>query len=118
MLPNSCESGYDRSISDNLSNLESILMPDRLEKAGEFPSLLETYRDGLLNDTLPFWIQNGVDMEHGGFITSLDRDGSVIDTGKGVWQQGALSELGFSALQEAHQGNKGLSAFQLLHRNR
>lgn len=56
-------------------------------------SLLETYRDGLLNDTLPFWIQNGVDMEHGGFITALDRDGSIVDTDKGVWQQGRFTWL-------------------------
>ncbi len=30
---------------------------------------------------------------------------------------GELSELVFRVLQEGHQGNKGLSAFQLLHRN-
>ena len=56
-------------------------------------SLLNTYRDGLLNDTLPFWIRHAVDQEHGGFITSLDRDGSVIDTDKGVWQQGRFTWL-------------------------
>lgn len=55
--------------------------------------LVETYRDGLLHDTLPFWLQHGVDREHGGFITSLDRDGTVIDTDKGVWQQGRCTWL-------------------------
>ena len=44
--------------------------------------LLASYRDGLLDDTLPFWIRHAVDREHGGFITSLDRDGSVVDTDK------------------------------------
>ena len=55
--------------------------------------LLTTYRDGLLNDTLPFWIPRCVDREHGGFMMSLDRDGSVVDTDKGVWQQGRFTWL-------------------------
>ena len=41
--------------------------------------LLTTYRDGLLNDTLPFWLKHAVDREYGGFITSLNRDGQIID---------------------------------------
>ncbi|MHB8899157.1 MAG: AGE family epimerase/isomerase, partial [Thermoguttaceae bacterium] len=45
------------------------------------------YRDGLLGDTLPFWIDHCVDREHGGFMICLDRDGSVLDTDKGMWQQ-------------------------------
>ncbi|MDG2381769.1 MAG: AGE family epimerase/isomerase [Pirellulaceae bacterium] len=56
-------------------------------------SLLNTYREGLLNDTVPFWIRTAVDRQHGGFITSLDRDGSVIDTDKGMWQQGRFTWL-------------------------
>lgn len=55
--------------------------------------LLSTYRNGLLNDTLPFWLRHGVDRKHGGFITALDRDGSVVDTDKGVWQQGRFTWL-------------------------
>ena len=54
---------------------------------------LSVYRDGLLNDTLPFWLQNGVDREYGGVMTALDRDGSVVDTDKGVWQQGRFAWL-------------------------
>lgn len=49
--------------------------------------LIVTYRTGLLDDTLPFWIRHCVDREHGGFMMSLDRDGTVVDTDKGVWQQ-------------------------------
>jgi N-acylglucosamine 2-epimerase len=49
--------------------------------------LLATYRDALLDDTLPFWLRHAVDKQHGGFITSLDHDGSIVDTDKGVWQQ-------------------------------
>jgi N-acylglucosamine 2-epimerase len=51
------------------------------------------YRDGLLEDTLPFWLEHCVDREHGGFMMALDRDGTVIDTDKGVWQQGRFTWL-------------------------
>ena len=51
-------------------------------------SLQKLYRDGLLFDTLPFWLTNCVDHEYGGFTFCLDRDGSVIDTDKGIWTQG------------------------------
>ncbi|MEZ6092645.1 MAG: AGE family epimerase/isomerase [Pirellulaceae bacterium] len=53
--------------------------------------LLEVYRDGLLHNTIPFWLQHGIDRECGGFFTALDRDGSVIDTDKNVWQQGRFT---------------------------
>jgi N-acylglucosamine 2-epimerase len=53
----------------------------------QLKQLSDVYRGGLLNDTLPFWIRHGVDREHGGFQFCLDRDGSVIDSDKGVWQQ-------------------------------
>ena len=53
----------------------------------------EVYRQGLLSDTLPFWLAHSVDDEYGGFITALDRDGSILDTDKGVWQQGRFTWL-------------------------
>ncbi len=59
--------------------------------------LMTVYRDGLLQDTVPFWLEHGVDKEHGGFLTCLDRDGSIIDTDKSVWMQGRGSWL-FSCL--------------------
>jgi N-acylglucosamine 2-epimerase len=49
---------------------------------------IRIYRDGLLEDIIPFWIEHSVDGEHGGFMFSVDRDGTLIDTDKGVWQQG------------------------------
>ncbi len=55
--------------------------------------LLAVYRDGLLNDTLPFWIDHGVDREAGGFFNALDRDGTVLDTDKGMWPQGRFTWL-------------------------
>ena len=55
--------------------------------------LISIYRDGLLEDTIPFWTRHSVDRMHGGFITSLDRDGTIVDTDKGVWQQGRATWL-------------------------
>lgn len=55
--------------------------------------LLETYRQGLLHDTLPFWIPRAVDRECGGFITALDRDGAILQTDKSVWVQGRFAWL-------------------------
>ena len=49
--------------------------------------LLAVYRDGLLDDTLPFWWPRCVDEDHGGFMFARDRDGSLLDTDKGMWQQ-------------------------------
>lgn len=51
-------------------------------------SLLKLYRDGLLNDTLPFWIRHAVDRECGGFLFCLNRDGAVMDTDKPIWLHG------------------------------
>ena len=55
--------------------------------------LIQVYRDGLLNDVLPFWMNQAVDDQYGGIMTSLDRDGTIIDTDKGVWQQGRFAWL-------------------------
>ena len=51
-------------------------------------ALQATYRDGLLNDTIPFWLRHGIDREHGGLLTGLDRAGAVVDTDKALWLQG------------------------------
>lgn len=55
--------------------------------------LITIYRNGLLQDTLPFWIKHCVDKEFGGFMFCLDRDGSIIDTDKGMWQTGRFTWL-------------------------
>lgn len=56
-------------------------------------ALRNTYRDGLLHDTLPFWIPRAIDREYGGYITSLDQDGTIIHTDKPVWFQGRFAWL-------------------------
>ncbi len=61
--------------------------PD-LTDPGYRESLRRLYRDTLLNDVMPFWLKHGMDAEHDGIITSLDRDGSILDTDKSLWFQG------------------------------
>jgi N-acylglucosamine 2-epimerase len=51
-------------------------------------ALAAVYRDALLGDVIPFWLRHGLDREHGGFLTVLDRDGTVVDTDKSIWFQG------------------------------
>ena len=53
--------------------------------------LLATYRDGLIEDTLKFWFPRSVDVDHGGFLHCFDRDGTLVDTDKGLWIQGRMS---------------------------
>ena len=63
-------------------------------------ALRSLYRDTLLQDVIPFWLRHGLDREHGGILTCLDRDGSVIDTDKSVWFQGRSAWM-FATLARA-----------------
>jgi len=54
----------------------------------EIDRWIRVYRDGLLDDTLPFWINHCPDREQGGFLFSLDRDGTVLSTDKPMWLHG------------------------------
>lgn len=47
------------------------------------------YRDALLNDVMPFWMNSDLmDSEFGGCITSVDRMGRCYNEDKSVWFQG------------------------------
>jgi N-acylglucosamine 2-epimerase len=52
--------------------------------------LIDIYSRGLLEDTVPFWTRYSVDHEYGGYLTFLDRDGSLFGTDKPVWLQGRI----------------------------
>jgi N-acylglucosamine 2-epimerase len=58
------------------------MLPQKLD------SLMQTYRDGLLRDTIPFWTRHSPDREHGGFLNQIDRDGTAYGTDKAIWLQG------------------------------
>jgi N-acylglucosamine 2-epimerase len=51
-------------------------------------ALSNLYRDELLHNVMPFWLEKSQDKEHGGYFTCLDRQGNVFDTDKFVWLQG------------------------------
>jgi N-acylglucosamine 2-epimerase len=55
--------------------------------------LSKLYRNGLLNDTMPFWEKHAPDHEQGGFMTFLDADGSVVSTDKPMWVMGRITWL-------------------------
>lgn len=51
----------------------------------------EKYKADLMEDIMPFWLKNGLDHQHGGIYTCLNRDGSLMDTTKSVWFQGRFA---------------------------
>ena len=53
----------------------------------DFKELAKLYKDTLLNNVLPFWEQNSIDWDYGGYFTCLDRAGKVYDTDKFIWLQ-------------------------------
>jgi N-acylglucosamine 2-epimerase len=54
----------------------------------DFKKLASLYRDELLDNVLPFWMNNSIDRECGGYFTCLNREGKVFDTDKFIWLQG------------------------------
>lgn len=62
-------------------------MTQQPHKVG-FRVLAELYKNELLQDILPFWVEKSPDRRHGGFYTCLDRKGEVFDTDKFIWLQG------------------------------
>jgi N-acylglucosamine 2-epimerase len=75
--------------------------------------LLDVYRDGLLNDTLPFWLEHALDESRGGYFSALDRDGTVIDTDKAVWIQGRFAWLLATLYVQVEQRPEWLQAARL-----
>lgn len=50
--------------------------------------LSQLYKNELLNNVIPFWLEKSQDKEFGGYFTCLDRGGCVYDTDKFMWLQG------------------------------
>lgn len=49
--------------------------------------LTRRYREELFDNVVPFWEQNGIDHEKGGYFTCLDRHGTPFSTDKYMWLQ-------------------------------
>ena len=62
-------------------------------EATRIQELIAIHRDGLLKDTLPFWMKHTIDAEYGGFLNFLDADGTVLCTDKPVWVLGRFTWL-------------------------
>lgn len=69
---------------------------------------LETYKTGLLENIIPFWTKHCIDWDDGGFTFCLDRDGTVIDTDKGVWQTGRFTWMILTMYNEVEQRDEWL----------
>jgi N-acylglucosamine 2-epimerase len=54
----------------------------------DFKALENIYKNYLLDKVIPFWENNSIDQQHGGYFTCLDREGKVFDTDKFIWLQG------------------------------
>ena len=50
--------------------------------------LANQYKDELLGNVVPFWLEHSQDKEYGGYFSCLDRVGNVYDTDKFIWMQG------------------------------
>ena len=79
------------------------------------------YRSSLLEDVIPFWLRHGWDRANGGFITSLDRDGRIVDTDKSIWFQGRsawmFATLYNTVAPESEWKDAAQSAFDFLLRH-
>lgn len=53
-----------------------------------FEQYAQLYKNELLTNILPFWLDHSIDEECGGYYTCLNRDGSIFDTDKFIWLQG------------------------------
>jgi len=58
--------------------------------ARRMKQLSQQFRTGLVNETIPFWIDHATDREYGGFTTFLDRKGDILCPDKPMWVQGRI----------------------------
>lgn len=54
----------------------------------DLKELEQQYRSELLDNVMPFWVENSQDTDFGGYFSCLDRKGDVFDTDKFIWLQG------------------------------
>lgn len=70
----------------------------------------EKYKEDLTENIMPFWLKNGLDREHGGIYTCLNRDGSLMDATKSVWFQGRFAFTCSFAYNQVAQNQEWLDA--------
>lgn len=67
-------------------------------------------RKYLLENVLPFWLNNAIDDKFGGILTCLDRNGKVYGYEKSVWFQGRALYIFSSAYNSIEKNEKFLNA--------
>ncbi|MFC2123398.1 AGE family epimerase/isomerase [Bacteroidota bacterium] len=80
-----------------------------MSKLNDLEKYISVYRDDLLDDIIPFWLKHCIDNKYGGFNFCLDRDGAIIDTDKGVWQQGRFTWMLATLYNEVQQKDEWLN---------
>lgn len=73
----------------------------------------DCYRRDLCENIMPFWLRHGLDREHGGVYTCLNRDGSLMDTTKSVWFQGRFAFICAFAYNNVEKRPEWLEAARL-----
>lgn len=69
-----------------------------------------SYKRDLTQNIMPFWLKHGLDRQHGGIYTCLDRDGSLMDTTKSVWFQGRFAFICAFAYNNIEKNEEWLRA--------
>ena len=72
--------------------------------------LAKFYMDSLMNEVLPFWLNHGLDKEHGGIFNCLDNAGAVIDTDKDLLAQARAGYLFATLYNEVDKRPEWLEA--------
>lgn len=81
-----------------------------LENRGRVSALVEEFKTELTGNILPFWLGHGLDRQHGGMLTALDRRGALLDSDKSVWFQGRAGWVFSTAYREVAQRPEYLEA--------
>lgn len=68
------------------------------------------YKEDMLNDIMPFWMEHGLDKTHGGVYTCVDRKGELMDSTKSVWFQGRFAFTCCFAYNHIEQKQEWLDA--------
>lgn len=68
------------------------------------------YKHELQENIMPFWLEHGLDRQHGGVYTCLDREGRLMDTTKSVWFQGRFGFIAAYAYNQVEKNPDWLAA--------
>lgn len=82
------------------------------EKIGH---LHDFYKQYLLEESIGFWIENGLDYKYGGILTCLDHEGHVYNTDKSVWFQGRAAWMFSRLYNKVEKRTEWLDAARLVY---